>query len=108
MKVNISLYLNQLFPGVVTEYKFMTGRKFRFDYAWPDRMTAFEVEGGIYRGKGGHTTIKGYEKDCEKYSLAAILGWKVIRATTGMCKDGRAIELLEKAFNGGGTGGNDE
>jgi len=97
-KINMLTYLDNLFPGVITEHRFHPVRRWRFDYAWPDRMIAFEVEGGIYKG-GRHTSIKGYEGDCEKYSEAAILGWTVIRASTGMCKDGRAIVLLEKALD---------
>ena len=41
---------------------------------------------------------KGYEADCIKYSTAALMGWKVLRATTAMLNDGRALELLERAF----------
>ena len=97
MKVDITKFLDQLYPGVVAEHRFHPTRKWRFDYAWPDKMIAFEVEGGTWQN-GRHTRGVGYENDCIKYSEAAILGWKVIRATTGMCKDGRAVKLLEKAF----------
>jgi len=89
--------LEKLYPGVVPEFRFHPERRWRFDYAWPDKMIALEIEGGTWTG-GRHTRGKGYESDCEKYSEAAILGWKVIRATTGMVKDGRALELLEKAM----------
>lgn len=79
------------------EVSFCDGRKWRFDMAWPERMIAVEVEGGIYSG-GRHTRPKGYESDCEKYSKASIMGWIVIRATGGMIKSGLAIKLINEAF----------
>ncbi len=96
MKINIGLYLENLFPGISREYKFHPTRKWRFDYCWKDKMIALECEGGTWTN-GRHTRGKGYRNDCIKYSEAAILGWKVIRATTDMIKDGTAVELLERA-----------
>jgi very-short-patch-repair endonuclease len=85
-------------PQPVYEFRFMPPRRFRFDFAWPDNKVAVEVEGGIWNG-GRHVRGNGYENDCKKYSEAAILGWKVIRATGKMIKDGTAIELLKRALN---------
>jgi len=68
-------------PKPEVEYKFCETRKWRFDFCWPDKKVAVECEGGIYRG-GGHTSIKGFEKDIEKYNHAVLDGWKVLRYTT--------------------------
>lgn len=84
-------------PPPIKEFRFMPERKFRFDYAWPDKMTALEIEGATWIN-GRHTRGKGYESDCIKYSEAAIRGWKVIRVTTGMVVDGTAIALLQRAL----------
>lgn len=65
---------------VVEELQFSETRKFRFDWAIPELMIAIEYE-GIFSKKSGHTTIGGYTKDCEKYNLAQIEGWKVLRYT---------------------------
>jgi len=62
------------------EYKFSENRKFRFDYAIPFYKIAIEYE-GLMSTKSRHTTITGYSKDCEKYNLATIEGWKVLRYT---------------------------
>jgi len=93
--------LEQIWPGVQTEVRFTMERRWRFDYAWPEHKIAFEVEGGAWTN-GRHVRGKGYENDCVKYSTAAIKGWTVIRATTNMVSDGRAVELLEQAFKAKG------
>lgn len=62
------------------EYKFALPRKFRFDWAIPGKMIAIEYE-GLMSEKSGHTTVKGYTKDTNKYNMAAGLGWKVLRFT---------------------------
>lgn len=67
-------------PKYVREHQFHHERKFRFDWAIPDLMIAIEYE-GLMSEKSGHTTISGYTKDCTKYNLAAIEGWKVLRYT---------------------------
>lgn len=65
--------------GIVEEFRF-SKRKFRADYAIPEKMILIEFE-GIMIGKSRHTTVTGYTRDCEKYNLAAILGYKVLRYT---------------------------
>jgi hypothetical protein len=93
-------------PGCVLhparEYVFARPRRWRFDFAWPERFVAVEVEGGtgIY---GRHNRPAGFERDCEKYAEAAIRGWCVIRATGRMVKDGRAIDLTRRALIAAGV-----
>jgi very-short-patch-repair endonuclease len=77
------------------EYRFHPRRKFRFDFAWPDRKLALEVEGGV---NGRHQRRAGFEGDCVKYSEAAVLGWRVIRATTAQVIDGQAIDWVLRAL----------
>lgn len=100
-KLEEELSLRMRLAGIIQpheEYRFCK-RMWRFDFAWPCEcdMIAVEVEGGTW-GKSRHTTGKGYEADCEKYSMAAILGWRVIRVTGDMVKDGRATQLIRLAF----------
>lgn len=70
---------------VEKEYRFHPTYQYRFDYALPDIMVAFEIEGGIYI-QGRHTNPIGYTEDCIKYNLATFLGWKVYRFTTEQVK----------------------
>jgi hypothetical protein len=67
----------------VTEHKFHSTRKWRFDYAFPDSMVAVEVEGGVWTG-GRHTSGAGFVKDMEKYNTALLHGWRVYRTTPKM------------------------
>ena len=67
------------------EFRFHDVRKFRFDYAMPDRKIAIELEGGIWRKQGGaHSGGVAANRDCEKYNLAALNGWTIFRLTTDM------------------------
>ena len=63
---------------IIKEYQFLKDRKFRFDYAIPKWQVAVEIEGGVYV-RGAHTRPTRYISDCEKYNLAQLNGWIVIR-----------------------------
>lgn len=64
--------------GWIYEYKFDSLRKFKFDYANFRLKIAIEMEGGIYTGTG-HAKIGKYLSDMEKYNMAQIKGWIVLR-----------------------------
>jgi very-short-patch-repair endonuclease len=80
--------LNDAFPRQwKSEYKGIEGRKFRFDAANPSAQIAVEIEGAIWMGnKGGHTTGIGYTKDMEKYNLATLEGWRILRYSPAILK----------------------
>jgi len=80
-------------PAPEREYRFMTTRRFRFDFCWPVFRVVVEIEGGTW-ARGRHTRGSGFEKDCEKYAEALIAGWSVLRVTGAMVEDGRAINYL--------------
>ncbi|MGD0771744.1 MAG: hypothetical protein ABSC05_02865 [Candidatus Solibacter sp.] len=81
--------------SVTREYEFFPGRKWRFDFALLDQKIAVEIEGGVF-SFGGHSRGKGYEKDCEKYNNAVVMGWRVLRYSTDMVLRGDAInDILE-------------
>jgi hypothetical protein len=84
-------------PSPVLEHRFDPKRRWRFDLAWPDRKLAVEVEGGTWVA-GRHTTGAGFLADIEKYNAAVLAGWRVLRVTTGMVDDGRAVALVEAAL----------
>jgi very-short-patch-repair endonuclease len=72
------------------EVQFAT-RGWRFDFAWPDKKVAVEVEGGTSFGRSRHSKGDGFEKDAAKYNRAARDGWIVLRYSTRMVISGEAI-----------------
>ena len=85
-------------PEPVREYIFYDGRRWRFDFAYPLLKLAIEVEGGTWTN-GRHTRGSGFARDCEKYNVAAIEGWTVLRFTSGMITSGEALNMIEAALN---------
>jgi hypothetical protein len=95
------------FPAFVRELRFAQsiGRRWRFDFAWPEWKLALEVEGLAVRRlhgelvvQGRHASITGMREDMHKYNAAAVLGWSVLRAEQAMIKSGEAIEAVGKWF----------
>lgn len=79
MRLSVLLLCRQFdLPEPVPEYRFHEARKWRFDYAWPERKIAVEIDGGVFV-QGRHNRGAGYRKDTEKLNAAAELGWRVMR-----------------------------
>ena len=74
------------------EYRFHAVRKWRFDFAWPTRKVAVEIEGGSW-SHGRHTRGSGFAQDCEKYNAAVLDGWRVLRFIGDDLDDGRAVDI---------------
>ena len=90
---------------VTPEYKFLQDRKFRFDFAIfdGDNKIAIEFEGGIWTN-GGHVRGGGYTSNCEKYNLAVMNGWKVLRYTSEHLKKNGAFKIpddVRRCMDGG-------
>ena len=80
------------------EYRFHPPRRWRFDFAFPDKKVAIECEGGIFTN-GRHTRGKGFAQDCEKYNQASLDGWVLLRFTGRMITDGTALQTIEAALD---------
>lgn len=85
-------------PAPVRELKFHPERKWRFDFAWPDKKVALEVEGGIWNG-GRHTRGAAFIADCDKYNAATLAGWRVFRVTERHVKSGDIVDLVRRALS---------
>lgn len=79
------------------QYRFVPGRLYRFDRAWPAQMVAVEIQGGLWVN-GAHSRGSGVERDCVKLSIAAALGWRVLPVSKAMIEDGQAVELIAQAL----------
>lgn len=82
---------------IVKEHRFHPVRRFRFDYAILEYKIAVEVEGGIWTN-GRHVRGAGYKRDMEKYSLAAVDGWIVIRRTPQELATNETLDMIRRAI----------
>ncbi|MDH0237974.1 hypothetical protein [Aeromonas caviae] len=85
-------------PDPATELLFHPKRRWRLDFAWPTRMIALEVHGGIHSG-GRHTRGSGFVEDRAKMNEATLLGWTVLEVTPEHIKSGQLRAWLLAAFN---------
>lgn len=98
----------------IREYRFARpDRDFRFDLAWPIPRVAVEVDGGGFmvrpcphcggpvRMGGRHSTGEGIRNDAVKLSMAAALGWRVLRVVPDQVRSGDALDWLTTAILGG-------
>lgn len=88
-------------PEPEREYKFaleQLGRRWRFDFAYPDDKIAIEVQGGIWT-RGAHARGTGLERDYEKLNVAQMLGWTVLQFSGNMIDSGEAVETIERVKN---------
>jgi hypothetical protein len=86
-------------PEPEPEFRFSEDRFWAFDYAWPDRKLAVEIEGGISdHRRGRHIRAQGFQYDLDKYNTAVLLGWRLLRFSTRDIQEGRAIDFVRQAF----------
>ncbi len=96
---------------LVAEHRVCADRKWRFDFAVPERKVAFEIQGvrGFCRGRvvhGRHSRPEGMRSDAEKLNRAQMDGWVVILLTPEMVTE-EQVTLLKTwvATSGRGGGG---
>jgi very-short-patch-repair endonuclease len=83
--------------GYEREHRFAPPRRFRFDFAFPEKMIAVEIDGGLW-GYGRHNRPQGMMKDNEKFNLAASLGWRILKFDTSKVRSGEAIKTIEEVL----------
>jgi hypothetical protein len=66
-------------------------RDWRFDYAWPARKVAVELDGGRWEVAGGR---HAGDPDYEKMNAAVLLGWRLIRVTPTMAGAGAYLQVV--------------
>lgn len=80
------------------ELVFHAERRWRFDFAWPSKRVALEIEGGVWTG-GRHVSGAGFTKDMEKYNYAAAMGWLIIRCQWRTLLHDETRALLQAAMS---------
>lgn len=95
-------------PEPVAEHAFAlaVGRRWRWDYAWPEARVALEVEGGGFRreGYGAHTTGAALRRDCEKHTAGAVLGWRLLRVLPEHLLTTTTLDNVRRALAGAQEG----
>ena len=84
-------------PRPEREFRFHPVRKFKFDYAFKEYKVALELEGGVFT-KQAHGSVTGVLRDIEKYSLAASLGWRIVRCIPSKLNTSKTIQLIKDAL----------
>ena len=85
------------------EFRFDPDRKWRLDFAFPDKKIGIEIEGGTWTN-GRHSRGTGYEKDLCKYNAASRRGWMILRYSTRMVTSGEAINEVVSVLELEGAG----
>lgn len=99
-------------PEPMREYVGIPGRRFRFDFAWPEKALpyrlpddpspaplAVEVQGGIFtRNRTGHSSGSGLLRDYEKNNLAVLAGWRVLYVAAPHIRSGEALAWIKEAL----------
>ena len=96
-EATLALQLQEAGIEFVQQYKFHPVRKWPFDFAILSHKLAIEVDGGTW-SRGRHTRGKGYEEDRIRDAEAMCLGWRVLRVTTAMVENGKAMEYIRCAL----------
>lgn len=91
-------------PDPTLEHAFAKPRRWRFDFAWPEKMIAVEIDGMGVTGvgltaMGRHQRPKGAAQDNEKSNEATRLGWRVYRFTGAQVKSGEAVTFIESVLD---------
>ncbi len=81
----------------VAEHKFHPERKWRQDFAWPEYRVCMEVEGAVWTN-GGHSRGSGKIRDHEKFTAAAVLGWRILYCQPSDLMTAKTIQSIRSAI----------
>src|SRR5574343_49999 len=112
-ETNLIMAMLRTLGDIKKEYCFCKGRKWRFDFCFPNEKLAIEVEGGAFKkrtykskrtGKlittigGRHNSAKGFLNDMEKYNTAAMLGYRLLRFTPQSIMTSKALDIIKECL----------
>lgn len=86
-----------LIHSVTPQYRPLKERLWRIDFALIPTKIAIEVDGGIFI-RGRHARGNGIEGDSHKQNTMTMLGWRCLRVTPSMIKDGTGLEYVIETY----------
>ena len=89
-EAELELHLAVYRINVIRQYQFCPTRKWKADFAWPDRKLIVEIDGQVHRIK------ERFAADIERHNWLALNGWMHLRFSTKMVKSGEAIDTIRK------------
>jgi hypothetical protein len=86
-------------PLACRQYHFHPERKWAFDFAWPAKRLAVEIQ-GLKKGgaPGAHQRVDGLTREYEKLNSAVLAGWRVLLFTPAQVRSGYALDTIRKAL----------
>ncbi len=94
-------HLAELGLEFMTEVRVCPERKWRWDFVLTNQRVAIEID-GFFKGRHG----AGWGADNEKQNMGVMLGWRVLRFSTGAVLKGEAKAFLAEWLTPiGGKGG---
>lgn len=79
-----AIWRNSGGPKLEREVRVCPERRWRADFAWPERKIFFEIDGGEFVF-GRHSRRLG--ADAEKLNWAQIIGWRMFKFPTSLVKE---------------------
>lgn len=93
------LQINGLGKYFIREHVFIPGRQFMLDFADPINKIGLEVQGAIWsKGKTGHNTGTGINRDAEKINLGHMHDWRLFQFTSDTIRSLKAIDLIRRYY----------
>lgn len=77
----------------IREYIPFPPRKWRLDFAWPERKLAVEIESSVHRIRNR------FASDIPKYNRLALEGWTLLRFTRQMVESAEAIDTVKAVLS---------
>lgn len=85
--------------GFQREVQVVPGRRFKFDFYFPEHHLCIEIQGGVWSG-GKHGRPVGIARDYEKLNLCTKYGLRLLQFDTKTIKSGEAVGLVEQIIKG--------
>ena len=85
------------YPAPHEQMRLIPGRRYAWDFCWPEQQLAVEVQGQVWH-KGAHTSGYGVTRDAAKLNELSCIGWRCLFVTAAQIASGEALDWTERAL----------